>query len=209
MKPNPNKINLDRMGLVFMLAMVEILGKDETNHILNLAQLQIRLDPDTLGDQDFILPIKSLSQIQDALENTYGSRAGCGISMRVGRACLKYALREYGSALGVTDLSFRLLPLHSRIKSGCEALAGLINGSTDQHVTLEVNGSNISWHFGACPMCWNRVSDGPCCTLAVGFLQEVFSWMSGGKYYIVEEKTCIAKGDETCTIIIDRNPIRE
>jgi predicted hydrocarbon binding protein len=207
MKPNINQINLDRMGTVLMLAMVEILGQDGTNHILNLAQLQIHLDLDTLGDQDYILPIKSLSQIQVALENTYGSRAGRGISMRVGRTCLKYALREYGSALGVTDLSFRLLPLHSRIQSGCEALAGLINGSTDLHVTLEVNGSHISWHFGACPVCWDRVSDGPCCTLAVGFLQEVFSWMSGGKYYMVEEKTCIARGDETCTVVIDRTPI--
>ena len=192
-----------------MLAMVEILGQDEVNAILNLAQVPIRVDQDHITDHAYILPETSLGAIQVALENVYGLRAGRGISHRIGRACLKYALQKFSFELGVTDLSFRLLPLHSRIKSGCEALAGLINGSTAQHVTLETEGNTISWHTGTCPFCRTRESDGPCCTLAVGFLQEVFSWISGGKYYLVEERKCIAAGDETCSIEVNLSPISE
>ncbi len=209
MKAIANNPNLDRMSNVFILAMVEILGQDEVNTILNLAQLPFRLDQDHTADQVYKLPDKSLSTIQVVLENIFGFRAGRGISLRVGRACLKYALREFGFELGVTALSFRLLPLHSRIRTGSETLARLINGSTTQHVTLEFDHNNISWHIGSCPFCRNRDSEGPCCTLAVGFLQEVFSWMSGGKYYLVEEKKCIAMGEETCSIVVNQTPISE
>jgi ribosomal protein S27AE len=41
----------------------------------------------------------------------------------------------------------------------------------------------------------------------VGFLQEAFYWVSGGKYFLVEEKNCIACGDSTCTIVIDQAPM--
>ena len=46
----------------------------------------------------------------------------------------------------------------------------------------------------------------PVCHLAVGLLQEALYWVSGGKVFNVEEKTCIAAGDATCTIEIDANP---
>jgi hypothetical protein len=38
-------------------------------------------------------------------------------------------------------------------------------------------------------------------------LQEALFWLSGGKVFNVEEKTCIAAGDETCTIVIDQTPM--
>ena len=36
----------------------------------------------------------------------------------------------------------------------------------------------------------------PVCHLAVGLLQEALYWVSGGKVFNVEEKTCIAAGDK-------------
>jgi predicted hydrocarbon binding protein len=41
----------------------------------------------------------------------------------------------------------------------------------------------------------------------VGLLQEALYWVSGGKVFNVEEKTCIAAGDKVCTIEIDQSPI--
>jgi hypothetical protein len=43
--------------------------------------------------------------------------------------------------------------------------------------------------------------------MAVGVLQEGLYWVSGGKYFLVEEKKCIACGDSTCTIVIERTPM--
>jgi hypothetical protein len=120
---------------------------------------------------------------------------------------LKYGLHEFGPELGLTDLAFRLLPLPTRLKVGSEALAGLFNQFTDQRVRLEVDEKHSYWHSERCPLCWERQADGPCCTQAVGFLQEALYWVSGGKYFLVEEKNCIACGDRTCTIVIDQTPI--
>jgi len=38
-------------------------------------------------------------------------------------------------------------------------------------------------------------------------IQEALYWVSGGKYFQVEEKTCIACGDSACTIVIDQTPM--
>ena len=42
---------------------------------------------------------------------------------------------------------------------------------------------------------------------AVGTLEEALFWVSGGKHYRIEETFCVAKGDPTCTIIINKHPI--
>jgi predicted hydrocarbon binding protein len=197
----------NRMGRIVLLAMEEILGHNEVNAVLNLAHLPDYIDQYPANNQDLKIPFEHVSQLQIAMESAYGPRAGRGLSLRVGRACLKYGLREFGSELGLTDLAFRLLPLPRRLKVGSEALAGLFNHSTDQRVHLEVDEKHIYWHIERCPMCWERQADGPCCTLAVGVLQEALYWVSGGKYYLVEEKKCIACGDSTCTIVIDQTPM--
>ena len=190
-----------------MLAMKEILGHDETIAVLNLANLPHYIDQYPASNQDLKFPFEHISRLQTALERAYGDLAGRGLSLRIGRACLKYGLREFGSELGLTGLAFRLLPLPKRLKVGSEALAGLFNQFTDQYYRLEVDEKYIIWDIEPCPLCWERQADGPCCTLAVGFLQEGLYWVSGGKTYLVEEKKCIACGDPTCTIMIDQTPM--
>jgi predicted hydrocarbon binding protein len=41
----------------------------------------------------------------------------------------------------------------------------------------------------------------------VGILQEALYWVSGGKFFNVEETHCIAAGDNACLIEIDKQPI--
>ena len=197
----------NRMGRIVLQAMEEILGHDEANAVLNLAHLPNYIDQYPANNQDLKFPFEHISRLQIALESAYGARAGRGLSLRVGRACLKYGLREFGPELGLTDLAFRLLPLPKRLKVGSEALAGLFNQFTDQRVNLEVDEKQLTWHIERCPLCWERQADGPCCDMAVGLLQEASYWVSGGKTFLVEEKNCIACGDSTCTIVIDRTPM--
>ena len=197
----------NRMGRVVLLAMEEILGHAGGNAVLNLADLPEYINDYPLYDQDLKYPFMHISHLQAGLESEYGPRAGHGLALRVGRACLKYGLREFGSELGLTDLAFRLLPLQTKLKTGTEAFAALFNNHTDQKVRLETDEKYIYWHIERCPLCWERQAEGPCCHLAVGLLQEALFWISGGKYFEVEEKKCIACGDSTCTILIDRTPM--
>ena len=208
--PNSGKLQYfypNRMGRVILLAMEEILGLNGVNAVLHLAHLPIYINAYPPCDQELKFPFRHISQLQVGLEGAYGPRAGRGLAMRVGRAWLKYVLHEFGPELGLTDLAFRLLPLQAKIKNGSEAFAALFNNFTDQRVRLDRDGKYIHWQIERCPLCWERQADGPCCHLAVGLLQEALFWVSGGKYFEVEENTCVACGDNACTILINRTPM--
>ncbi|MGA2489191.1 MAG: 4-vinyl reductase [Anaerolineales bacterium] len=196
----------NRMGRVVLLAMEEVLGHSGVNTVLNLVDLPVYIDNYPPYDQDLKFPFAHISHLQSGLETVYGPRAGRGLAVRIGRACFKYGLRQFGPEEGLTDLAFRLLPLQAKLKTGSEAFAAIFNNYTDQKVRLESDKKYIFWHIERCPLCWERQSDDPCCHLAVGLLQEALFWISGGKYFEVKEKHCIACGDGDCAILIDRTP---
>ena len=197
----------NRMGRIILLGLEEILGHSGVNAVLNLAHLPAYINDYPAYNQDMRFPFEHISRLQTGLESEYGPRAGRGLAVRVGRACLKYGLREFGPELGLTDLAFRMLPLQVKLATGSEAFAALFNNYTDQRVRLERDENTITWLIERCPVCWHRQADAPCCHLAVGLLQEALYWVSGGKYFEVEEKACVACGDSACKIIINRTPI--
>jgi predicted hydrocarbon binding protein len=197
----------NRMGLVVQLAMEEILGQSGGNAMHDLLDLPAYSGKYSPNDDNRQSPILHISQLQDGLESAYGNRTGRGLAQRVGRACLKYALREFGPELGLTDLAFRLLPLQTKLKTCTEAFASLFNSYTDQKVRLERDEKYLYWLIERCPQRSGGVAESPSCHLAMGFLQEALFWISGGKYFDVEEKQCISCGDFACTIRIDRNPM--
>lgn len=201
----PTPLCPNRMGRIVLLAMEEILGQSGLNALLRSASLAEYIDPPS--EQDLAIPFKHIAALQTALEETYGARAGRGLALRVGRASFKYGLREFGPELGVTEMAFRLLPLPAKLETGSRALADLLNKSLDQQVTLDRDQAHIIWNIENCPLCWGRRSDGPCCHLAVGLLQDACYWVSGGKTFLVEETRCIAHGDSACTIVMDQQPI--
>lgn len=197
----------NRMGRIIFLAMEEILGQNGVNVILNLARLPEFIDhyPPNNPNKDF--PFSHLSQILGAIENYYGPHGGRGVALRIGRACFQHGLREYGSLIGLTDLAFRLLPLQTKLKVGANAFADVFNKYSDQQVRLEDQDQTLLWHIERCPVCWERKTTAPSCQLAVGLLQDALYWVSGGKYFNVEEIHCIANGDPACTIAIDKIPM--
>jgi len=197
----------NHMGRIVLLAMEEILGRNGVNAVLNLASLADYINHYPPHNQDLHIPFEHISRMQSALEDEYGPRGGRGLALRSGRACFKYGLREFDPEFGLTDLAFRLLPLPAKLKVGSEAFAGLFNHFTDQRVRLETDEKSIFWHIERCPLCWQRRTSDPACHLAVGMLQEALYWVSGGKFFNVEETDCIARGDATCTIVIDQNPM--
>ncbi len=195
------------MGQVLLLAMEEILGRSGLDAVLNHAGLSEYLNAYPHWDLDKKFPFTHISHLQAGLEMVYGSYAGRGLALRVGRACFKPGLHAFGTELGLVGQSFHLLPLQARLKTAMEAFATLFNTQTDQPVRLESDEKYIYWIIERCPFCWERQSEVASCYLAVGLLQEALYWVSGGRYFTVREEKCIACGDEACIIRIDRIPM--
>lgn len=196
-----------RMGRLILQGMEEVVGRNGVHAVLNLASHPEYIDnpPPSSGERS--LPFETISSLHEALEQAYGPRGGRGVALRTGRALFTYGLREYGSQLGLTEMAFRLLPLHTKLRTGARALADLFNHQTDQVVQIEETEKSLLWHIERCPLCWERHTQEPSCQLAVGLLQESLYWLSGGKIFNVEETQCIARGDPTCTIYIEKTPI--
>jgi predicted hydrocarbon binding protein len=197
----------NKMGRIILLALEEVLGRTGLNAVLNVAGLQQLISGYPPNNFDPGFPFEELSAINQSLEDMYGPRGGRGVALRAGRASLKYGLRDFGPLMQTSELSFRLLPLNMKLKVGTEVFAETFNGYTDQVVRLENRPDALLWHNERCPICWGRSTREPCCQLAVGMLQETLYWLSGGKSFMIEETSCIAMGDQTCTIRIDHQPL--
>jgi len=195
-----------KMGRIILLGMEEVMGRNGVDALLHLASLEsfIQNYPPARPERTF--PFETVSQIQSTLEQAYGPRGGRGLALRIGRACFKYGLKEYGSMLGLTELAFRMLPLSTKLHSGAKSFADLFNKHTDQRVTVEEKETQFFWYIERCPVCWDRRAEQPVCHLAVGVIQESLYWLSGGKIFNVEETACIARGDSACTIVVDKSP---
>jgi predicted hydrocarbon binding protein len=194
------------LGRILLLGLEEIMGQNGLNALLNLADLPHFINVLPANDLDKEIAFEDISKIQVTLERMYGPHGGHGIALRTGRACFKYNLQEFGAELGLADMNFRLLPTDQKLFTEVERLANVFNSYSDQRVLVQEDAEKIRWHIERCPMCWGRRADRPACHLMVGLLQEAAYWVSGGKIFAVEESSCIARGDLTCTITIDKQP---
>lgn len=197
----------NRMGRIILLSMEEVMGHIGVNAVLRLASYPSLIDNYPPDNTEPAFPFSTLSGMLGMMEQVYGPHGGRGLALRVGRACFNYGVRQYGAQMGLTEMAFRLLPLPAKLNAGAVAFAELFNQFTDQKVRVEDSDGKIFWHIERCPLCWERHTTEPVCHLAVGLLQEALFWLSGGKVFNVEEQTCIAAGDEACTIVIDKKPM--
>jgi len=197
----------NRMGRIILLAMEEIIGREGVNTVLKSASLPSLVDNYPPDNQERQFSFDMVSRIQSTLEQAYGQLGGHGVALSTGRACFKYGLREFGFCIGSTEAAFKLLPLSQKLQIGGMALADVFNRYSDQQVRIDNDPEHIYWYTERCPICWKRQANEPICYLAVGFLHESLYWVSGGKQFNVVETQCIARGDHTCTIMIDKTPM--
>jgi len=197
----------NKMVRIVLLAMEEVMGRNGVNAVLNLAHLRHLVNNFPPNNFDRQVTFRELGSLMRSLDEMYGPRGGRGLALRAGRACFKYGIKEFGPVLGIADLAFRLLPLPMKMKVGADVFAETFNKFSDQIVVLREEEDRFVWQNTRCPMCWERKTDAPCCHLAVGILQEALYWVSGGKNFEVQETTCMACGDEACTIVIDKKPL--
>ena len=197
----------NKMGRIILTAMEDIMGLHGVNAVLNRAGLNHLVGNFPTNNLDLGFAFGEVSAIQETLDDLFGVRGGRGLATRAGRETFKYALKEFMPVLGIADLAFRPLPLGIKLKIGLEVFAETFNKFTDQVVQLGQDVDSHLWTIRRCPVCWGRQTEGPCCHLAVGLLQESLHWVSNGKNFRVREVECIAAGHEVCLITIDKKPV--
>jgi predicted hydrocarbon binding protein len=200
----PNKI-----ARIILEALEDVMGKNGLNAILNLAHLSHLIDNMPPDNLDKAFDFAYVSAINLALEEMYGPRGGRGLALRAGRAAFAEGLRNFGALAGVGDLAFKVLPLKAKLRIGLPAMAKIFSQVSDQITTVEEKENEYIYTIHRCPVCWGRqgTTDKPVCYMAVGLLQEGLKWVSGGNEFRVNESKCVAKGDEVCEFVIQKEPI--
>jgi bacteriochlorophyll 4-vinyl reductase len=196
----------NKMGRLALISLEEVMGKNGINAVLNMAGLGYLIDnypPDDLKPGFDFADFGALNQ---ALEDMYGPRGARGLALRMGRAAFFHGIRDFGAMVGMADLAFKVLPLSTKLKVGVRAMAETFTKVSDQTSRVEEDEEKFTYIIERCPVCWGRKTAKPVCFQAAGVLQEGLRWVSGGKDFRVEETLCIAKGDPTCTFIIEKEP---
>jgi predicted hydrocarbon binding protein len=203
----PNYYFSHTLSRILLLSMEDIIGHAGLNAVLNQAGLKILINNLPPNDFDHSLHFDEISRIQFSLEKIYGSGGGRGLALRSGRVFFQVGLREFAGELGFNETRFRLLPLDKKILAGLDAWAKLLNFYSTQNAKVEDTAEHIFWINEPCPFCWNRTSCTKACYFEVGILQEAVYWISGGKFFVVDEIKCIALGDPSCTIAITKSSL--
>ena len=197
----------NKIVLISINALEEIMGKNGLNAILNLAHLPHLIDnypPNNLGRE---FNFADFSALNTALEELYGPKGGRGLALRAGREAFADSLRNFGAMAGVGDMAFKVLPLPAKLRIGVPAMARIFTQISDQLSTVEERENEFVYTIHRCPVCWGRKVDKPVCFIAIGLLQGGLKWVSGGSEFRVNESKCIAMGDEVCEFVIQKIPI--
>jgi predicted hydrocarbon binding protein len=206
--PKSGFYNTNKFARIALQAYEEVMGKNGLNAILNLAGLGNLIDnypPDNLERQfDFA----DYTAIHIGLEELYGPRGGRGLALRAGRATFSDVLKDYGALAGVSDLTFKVLPLQTKLRIGLPAAAKIFSQVSDQLTTVDETDDAFIWTIHRCPTCWSRKgADKPVCYITTGLLQAMLTWVSGGMEFRVNESKCCAVGDSVCEFVIQKEPL--
>lgn len=194
------------MGRILLLAMEEAMGRNGVTALLNLVNLRHFLERYPPNDFEMGFSFAESSRLLAGLDEMYGLRGARGLALRIGQACFRLGIKDMGPMLGVADLAFRVMPLTVKLRIGFDVFAQLFNKFSDHHVRVEEDHDHFLWVIDRCGVCWGRSASAPACHLAVGILQEALYWVSGGESFEVQETACLATGDSSCTIQIDKEP---
>jgi len=149
----------------------------------------------------------SIADLARELEVRFGQQPGRGIAVRVGGICFIQMVRRIGDQAGLTQPSFRLLPLPLRLRQGLLAFRDLLSDFGGMGIGVEEQDGRLFWRLQDCPICAGRDASEPICCLMLGMLKEAMSWLSGGRYFDVQEIACHGRGDEDCIFEIDPIPM--
>jgi predicted hydrocarbon binding protein len=198
----------NKAARITLESLLNVMGKNGLNAILNLAHLPHLIDNFPPNNLDKEFDFADFTAINWALEEMYGPRGGRGLALRAGRATFDDVLRNFGALAGVGDLAFRVLPLQAKMRVGVPVMAKIFSQISDQYSTVVEVENEFIYTIHRCPQCWSRKGlDKAVCYMGIGLLQAGLVWLSGGNEFRVNESKCMAMGDGVCEYIIQKTPV--
>lgn len=199
----------NRLALACFNALIEVMGKNGFNAMLNLAHLGGFIHNYPQDDLEKGLDFADFSAIQMTMEEMYGVEGGQLFLKRAGKATFQHALCQHGALAGVSNPAFRNLPLQMQLHIGLQALARIMTAVSDQCTTVEESDAEIKYIIHRCPHCWERGQAGkPVCSFETGVLEEGLKYFSGGLEFQVSESRCKAMGQPACEYTILKQPYK-
>ncbi len=198
----PNKI-----GRLFYLSLEEVMGPNGVRALLRLANLPQFLEAYPPSDLKKEYPFEAIAATSIALGTMYGPRGARGLELRAGRVAFTLGLKEFGPLLGMADLALKLMPVTMKLKIVLNATAQTFDRFSDQSSRVEEQRDKFVYHISRCSNCIGRPEPGPVFFLARGIIEEATAWVSGGRRFGVEQCSCMAKGAETCSFAIGKEPL--
>lgn len=197
----------NRLALIFLQAMEDVLGVNGVKATLHMANLSEWIDNHPEDNFEPNVDFSSFSSLNAALDEVYGLRGGRGLARRAAWHMFDRAVRHASGVTSVIDVAIKLLPTRVAVKRGLQAISMAISRISDQKASLEDEDGVLRFSFHRCAACWGRQSDQPVCNSQVGLLEQALRWISGGHSFRVQETTCVAMGDEACVFLIDKEPL--
>jgi predicted hydrocarbon binding protein len=198
----------NRLAYATFTALIDLMGKNGLNAILNLTQQNGFIDNFPADNMEKGFDFADFSALQMGLEEMYGDQGGRMFLKRAGRFAFDQSLKKYGALAGISDPAFRSLPLQTQVRIGLQALARIFTQISDQQTTVEEDVTLYKYIVLKCPQCWDRKGiNNSICSYGTGLLEEGMKWITGGFEFKVSETKCMAKGDDVCEYSIDKNPI--
>jgi predicted hydrocarbon binding protein len=189
--------------------MEDIMGSNGVAAVLRLARLDHLIGdypPDTLDSE---VPFEDFAALNESVLEMCGPQGAKGLCQRAGRAALRQAVTEGGLMADLPDPAFQLLPVGAKVKVGLNTLADVLGKFSDVDAHLEERDGDLLLVIECCPECWGRVSETPVCFGIAGMIDEVLHWLTEEEGFRVIETECVARGDDSCTFVVSRQPEEE
>ena len=196
----------NKMGNILLRALKETLGREQMELVLREGSIEEFVDNFPPNNLSKGFPFRGVSGVAIGLETVFGVEKGRDMAAELGHLAFVRGIIDFDPLLGIIDMPRRLMPLGMKIRLGLDIFAVVFNRFSDQRVQIGEDKDNYLWIITQCAVCWGRQVSSPACNLASGILDEALSWVSNGRKFTVGETSCIAAGDETCTIAISKRP---
>ncbi len=204
---NSHKTYPNHPTRAFLLALVDILGKNGVNAVLRIASLQKWIETFPAENFEREVDLSEFSSLNAALEEVYGSRGGHGLARRASMSAFDLTWKQYGALGDLHTAEIDSRPTQTRNKEGLAAFAKALSAASDLECEVQAEDNIILFRVQNCPVCWGRESSGPTCQGFVGLLEGCLQWLGSGINIEVTEKECSAAGGEACTFSINKVPV--
>ena len=193
-------------GKMIIDSALEIIGQDAVTALLMQSGQMYLLEAPIPDNYKREFAFEEIGKLTQTFYTVYGKRGSQAIARLAGQLTQEMSQQKMKAVVRVAEAITRGLPLNMAVKSGLEFLARVFNSMSDQIVEIDETDNHWIYRILRCPLCWGWHADEAVCWTAMGSLEAALKWSTGKTFRIVETE-CIAKGDATCTFLIDKTPL--